>query len=134
MTAEYDPSAHDTPREAPDADPIDLQEAVEAVRSPEQADTPEEVKEALEDELQSPENASVSPDTTSVVPDSPEADKATTEQVDRIKALAEINPSRFAERMVRAVSSMDREEAQDAIEDLVDIIKSTENPSQDSGA
>ena len=128
VTAEYMPSADDIPREVPDADPIDLQEAVEAVRSPDQADTPEEVKEALEEELQSPDNASVSPDRTSVVPDSPQTDKATAEQVERIKALAEINPGRFADRLVRAASSMDRDDAPDAIEDLVDIIRSTENP------
>ena len=128
VMAEYVQSADDTPREVPDADPMDLREAVEAVRSPDQADTPKEVKEALEDELQSPDNASVSPDRTSVIPDSPEVDKATAEQVERIKALGEINPGRFADRIVRAAGSMDREEAQDAIEDLVDIIRGTDNP------
>ena len=41
----------DSPREAPDVDAIDLKEAVEAVRSPEKADTPAEVSDALQDEL-----------------------------------------------------------------------------------
>ena len=43
-----------TPREAPDVDSLTLREAVEAVRSPEEADTPREVKQALVDELQAP--------------------------------------------------------------------------------
>ncbi len=42
----------ETPREIPDADPVNLREAVEIARSEEEADTPEEVVEALQDELQ----------------------------------------------------------------------------------
>ena len=44
----------ETPREIPDADPIDLQEAAEIVSSPSAADTPHEVAETLEDQLDSP--------------------------------------------------------------------------------
>ena len=42
----------ETPREIPDADSVNLREAVEIARSEEEADTPEEVVEALQDELQ----------------------------------------------------------------------------------
>ena len=42
----------ETPREIPDADSVNLREAVEIARSEEEADTPEEVVEALQDELE----------------------------------------------------------------------------------
>ena len=60
VMAAYKPSAAssvrptDAPREAPDADAMDLHGAVEAIRSPEEADTPEEVGDALSEVLKQP--------------------------------------------------------------------------------
>ena len=123
VEADYVASADTTLREAPDADAIDLGEAVEAVRSPEEADTPKEVSDALQDELESPDNTSVLPDSMDT-----KVDKITSEQIERIEMLAEIAPGRLADRMMRVARMMDREEAQEAIEDLEDIIQSTDNP------
>ena len=123
-----------TPREAPDADSLTLREAVEAVRSPEEADTPREVKEALQDVLKStePVKAAGSPDIPARPPPkpAPEPIYATAEQIERIKALAEINPSRFAARMVRESDAKGREEAQTAIEELTELIEDTSNPAK----
>ena len=149
-----------TPREAPDGDAIDLREAVEAVRSPEDADSPREVKDALVDVLRKEADepagsagppveapdvpAARDPDAAErpePVPDvpregledgpalpDPTPEGATEEQVERIKAMAEISGSRFASRMAREADDMTREDAQTAIEELTELIEDTENP------
>ena len=48
------PPAVDGPRVIPDADSVDLREAVEIARGADNADTPGEIKEALQDELRKP--------------------------------------------------------------------------------
>ena len=126
VMSDWDPStapapeaAVDTPREAPDADAIDLREAVEAVR-PGTAETTAEVTEVLVDELQDSQDSPGGLDS--------EPDNATAEQIARIKALAEILPGRFAARMVREAQDMGREDARTAIEELQEIIEDTGTP------
>ncbi|MXW30775.1 MAG: N-6 DNA methylase, partial [Chloroflexi bacterium] len=50
--------------------------------------------------------------------------------VDRIRALAAIHPTRFATRLAERAESMDEQEAQEAIEDLTDLIESTNDPAK----
>lgn len=163
------PSApvEDDPREAPDADAVTLKEAVEAIRSPEAADTPEKVANALDDEIERQERpgaepipepamsesvpsaptpeipdvaratseeaerresepAMPEPETDETAPE-PESGLATEDQVQRIEALAGINGSRLANRMARGAETMDREEAQEVIDELTELIQESGN-------
>ena len=102
------------PREAPDVDDVTLRSAVESTRSPEAADTPAEVSDALEDVLESPDTATTSaPDKVVEKPAAPATSKP-----DRAVGAADVAqiaaPERVAKEAKTAVPARQRRWSDDS--------------------
>ena len=109
------------PREAPDVGDVTLRSAVESTRSPEAADTPAEVSDALEDVLGSPDTATTSAPDKSVGKPAPAMSKpdraagvASVAQVDRPpqKTPPESNKTAMARGYRRQKAELERAAAE----------------------